>query len=168
MSTASHDCMAHLTLSHLYQLPLDLLVWYVCLLFSLQKLDFLQCGEFTQTSPPYFIDLSRILGSSDVTNDDIFDWIEVCHVSCVYIIGCVTSTTVPKKCSTTLHTLFLHLTSNVCSSRKTVWRRQHWVHLLDLWGHLQLPWSRLLWQVPTCFSCNNIGMAFLFAHAGHW
>jgi len=52
----------------------------VVLSFSLQKLEFLQCGEFTRTPPPYFIDLSRLLGSTKVTTDDIFEWIEVYHV----------------------------------------------------------------------------------------
>ena len=70
--TAPHNCSAQSRLS-----SLTLLLHMVVLSFSLQKLEFLQYGEFTQTPPPYFIDLSRLLGSTKVATDDIFDWIEV-------------------------------------------------------------------------------------------
>ena len=52
------------------------------LLLSLpQKLEFLHSGSSapsSQASSPYLTELTRLFGSNDVTNDEIFDWIEVC------------------------------------------------------------------------------------------
>ena len=49
-----------------------------CTPFSSQKLEFLQSGGSASSSLAYLTDLTRLFGSNDVTNDQIFDWIEVC------------------------------------------------------------------------------------------